>query len=145
AAEARKPAAEAKAATPPPRFDMPAPAVSLPLKGKFGNGFQLSTEDDEYQFQFRSLFQFDYRGYEQGGQNPVHDTFAIPRNWLVFGGRLTKPFEYSLVTNVGFQNLNLFDAFLNIHYDDRLQVKIGRYKTPFTYEFYSLSVNGLIT
>jgi phosphate-selective porin OprO/OprP len=45
----------------------------------------------------------------------------------------------------GFDTLNILDVFLNVHYDDRLQFKIGRYKTPFTYEFYSLPINGLIS
>ncbi len=123
---------------------MPAPAPNLPMKAKFGPGFAFSTEDDEYQFQFHDLTQLDYRGYTQGGQNPVHDTFVMPRQWWIFSGRLTKPFEYFLVPQFSADTVNLLDAFLNIHYDDRLQFKIGRYKTPFTYEFYNGPINGLI-
>lgn len=134
----------------PPRsagvFNMPAPTPSIPLPGvKFGPGFEIKSADEEYSLQFHNLTQFDYRGYQQGGQDPVHDTFAIPRQWFIFSGRLTKPYEYYVSMAEGFDNLNILDVFLNVHYDDRLQFKIGRYKTPYTYEFYALPINGLIT
>jgi phosphate-selective porin OprO and OprP len=132
------------AAPPAPAVDMPAPNLSLPAKVKFGPGFQVGTEDDEYQFQFHNLTQLDGRFYEQGGQDPVRDTFTFPREWLIFSGRLTRPYEYFVATAFGFDSFNLLDAFLNVHYDDRLQFKIGRYKTPFTYEFYTEPINGLI-
>ena len=34
---------------------------------------------------------------------------------------------------------------MNFNFDKRLQFKIGRYKTPFTYEFYNLPINGFVT
>ena len=34
---------------------------------------------------------------------------------------------------------------MNVNFDPRLQFKIGRYKTPFTYEFYDLPINGFVT
>ena len=133
------------APTPSARFNMPAPNQSIPLKARFGPGFELMTEDEEYQFQFHDLTQVEYKGYLQGNQNPVVDSFDIPRQWWIFSGRLTKPIEYFAVPAFGFNNVNLLDAFINIHYDDRIQFKVGRFKTPFTYEFYSLPINGLIS
>ncbi len=109
-----------------------------------GSGFVISSEDDEYQLQFHNLSQFELRQYNNQNMNPTHSTFGIPRQWLIFNGRLTKPIEYFVATNWGFTNLNLLDAFVNFHYDDRLQVKLGRFKTPYTYEFYAEPVNGLI-
>ena len=60
-------------------------------------------------------------------------------------GRLTRPFEYYVAIAEGIDNLNLLDAYLNINFDPRMQVKIGRYKTPFTYEFYALGINSFPT
>lgn len=139
---------EGPAAPPPaPRFNMPAPVPSLPAKVRFGPGFEIKTDDDEYTFQFHDLTQVDGRFYQQSGAtgSQVTDTFALPREWLIFSGRLTKPFEYYVAAAEGFDNFNLLDAFLNIHFDDRLQFKIGRYKTPYTYEFYNEPINGLIS
>jgi phosphate-selective porin OprO/OprP len=125
--------------TMPSQFDIRAGITS------FGPGFQIQSEDEEYRFQFHDLTQFDGRFFIERPQVSVQDTFVIPRQWFIFSGRLTKPFEYYVSSAEGFDTLNILDVFLNVHYDDRLQFKIGRYKTPFTYEFYSLPINGLIS
>jgi phosphate-selective porin OprO/OprP len=129
---------------PSDKYNMPAKAYNFPLKARFGPGFEFRTDDDEYVLQFHNLSQFEFRGYQQGGQQPVKDTFDIPRQWFMFSGRLTKPLEFFVSLQHGFDNVSLLDNFLNIHYDDRLQFKLGRYKTPFTYEFYALPIQGLI-
>lgn len=110
-----------------------------------GPGFVISTDDDEYQLQFHSLTQFELRQYNDQNMSPTKSSFGFPRQWLIFNGRLTKPIEYLVTTNWGFTNLNLLDAFINLHYDDRVQVKLGRFKTPWSYEFYAEPVNGLIS
>jgi phosphate-selective porin OprO/OprP len=127
------------------RFDMPAVSPNLPTLGIFGPGFQLQTRDSEFQLQFHDLTQVDGRFYTQGGQVPVSTTMVIPRQWFIFSGRLTKPFEYYVSIAEGIDALNILDVFLNINFDQRLQFKIGRYKTPFTYEFYNLPINGFVT
>ena len=57
---------------PPPtnRFNSPATLPSLRGNFRFGPGFELRSDDDEYIFQFHDLTQFDYRGYTQGGSVP---------------------------------------------------------------------------
>ena len=131
---------------PPPstRFDMPPTTLNLPLTGKFGPGFEFKTADEEFVLQFHNLTHIDGRFYEQGAQNPVKDTFAIPRQWWMFSGRITKPWEYFLSFQNGFDTINMLDVFINAHYDDRVQLKAGRFKTPFTYEFYTEPIQGLI-
>jgi phosphate-selective porin OprO/OprP len=132
------------------RFDMPFEPGKQPLVGNFSSGFGLATEDDEFLFKFNNLTQIDYRGYQPTPNTPLnnfyHSTFGFPRMWLIFSGRLTKTYEYFLVPAFAFDQVNLLDAFLNIRMlDSRIQFKIGRYKTPFTYEFYNLPINALIT
>jgi phosphate-selective porin OprO and OprP len=131
---------------PPPsaRFDSPATLDSIRANAKFGPGFEIRSIDDEYILQFHNLTQFDYRGYQQGGQTPVHDTFAFPRQWFMFSGRLTKPFGYFVSLQNGFDTVSLLDVFLDIDYDPRLRLRIGRYKTPFTYEFFVEPIQGLV-
>ncbi len=128
------------------RFNMPATTINSPLTGRFGPGFELKTADDEFVAQWHNLTQFDGRFYVAQGpsQSPVKDTFVIPRQWFMLSGRITKPFEYFLSFQNGFDTINMLDVFLNVHYDDRVQFKIGRYKTPFTYEFYTEPIQGLI-
>lgn len=136
--------------SPPPnpapsaRFQMPPPNRNDPVTAKFGPGFEFKTADEEYVLQFHNLTQIEFRGYQQGGQSPVHDTFAIPRQWFMFSGRITKPIEYFVSFQEPFDAILPLDIFLNFHYDDRLQARVGRFKTPFTYEFYTLPIQGLI-
>ena len=129
---------------PNPRFNMPDVRPNKPLTGKFGPGFEFKTNDEEFVLQFHDLTQIEFRGYQQGGQNPTHDTFALPRQWWMFSGRITKPWEFFLSFQNGFEVFSGLDMFLNAHYDDRVQLKVGRFKTPFTYEFYTEPVQGLI-
>jgi phosphate-selective porin OprO and OprP len=130
---------------PAPRFNMPATLPNIPSVVRWGSGFEITTPDNEYQWQFHNLTQADYRGFQQGGQTPLHDTFLLPRQWFIFAGRLTKPYEYF----VSLANTN--DAFtvlwcwLNIHYDDRLQLRFGRVYTPFGYEWWQVPTAFMLT
>ena len=116
----------------------------LPSRVEFGPGFQISSEDDEFQLQFHNLTQIDLRGYTQGGQDPVHGGFSIPRQRWYFSGRMTRSIEFYTTINRGFGTLDLFDAFINYRFDDRLMFKVGRFKTPLTYEFYAISAPDFI-
>jgi phosphate-selective porin OprO/OprP len=128
-----------------PRAGMAEAEVGRNSQVRFEPAFQLRSGDDEYLLQVGNLLQFDGRFFEQGGQTPVHDTFAIPREWLIFSGRLTRPYEFYASIAHGFQAVSLLDAFINLHYDDRLQLKVGRFVVPFSFEPYMLPVRGLIT
>jgi len=127
------------------RSDSSSNNLGLPLKVLFKPGFALTSNDDEYQFQVHNITQFDGRLFQQGGQDPVKDTFLIPRQWFIFNGRLTKNYEYLVSLAHGFGAVNLLDTYINIHFDDRLQIKAGRYFVPFTFEPYLLPIHALIT
>src|SRR5262249_6413422 len=129
---------------PSDRFDAPTPLQNVPGAVKFGPGFEIKTNDDEFFLQFHNLTQFEYRGYLQSGQNPVHDSFLFPGQWWIFSGRITKPWGSFLSLANGFDTITLLDVFIDVNYDPRLQLRIGRYKTAFTYEFLVEPVQGLI-
>ncbi len=116
----------------------------LPLNLNFGPGFELQTEDEEFQLQFHNETQVEARIFEQQNQSFAHPGFYIPRQRWFFTGHLTKPIEYYTSFNKGLGGVNLLDAFVNFHYDDRFMVKFGRYKVPYTYEFYAISNVDLI-
>jgi len=130
---------------PSPRFNQPATAENKPTKTKFGPGFEMRSEDDEYILQFHNLTQFDYRGYLQGAQNPVHDGFVFPRQWFMFSGRMGKPFGYYLSFANGFDTMSILDVFGDYNPDPRLNMRVGRFKTPFTYEFLVEPIQGLLS
>ncbi|MDR3636691.1 MAG: porin [Isosphaeraceae bacterium] len=126
------------------RFDSPATLENHPGKVNFGPGFQIRTDDEEFIFQFHDLTQFEYRGYEQGGQTTVKDGFLFPRQWFMFSGRISKPIGYFLSLAEGFDTTNILDVFVDFNMSPKFSIRAGRYKTPFTYEFLVEPIQGLI-
>lgn len=103
-------------------------------------GFVLQSQDQEYEIRFNGLVQVDSRMYQQRGQVPVINDLDIPRARMWFSGRLTKPIEYQVAFQRSTNNFDILNAYLNFHYDDRLQFRIGRFRSPYTYEWTKLSI-----
>ena len=119
----------------------------IPLKSSYDDdrrGFGWETEDGELSLRVRASLQTDALLYQQSNQDPVHSGFYIPRARIYFQGRLTKPFEYQLAFQRGFSNVDLLNAFINYTADDRFRVRFGRFKAPYTYEWYKLNTYQMI-
>ena len=119
----------------------------LPIKTYYdfdNDGFGFSTEDEEFTLDIRAMTQLDARIYQQQNQFPVSSGFYNPRTRVYFEGRLTKPIQYEFSFQNTFDTVALLDAYLNFNYDPRFQLRIGRYKTPFTYEWYRIHVWHLL-
>ena len=129
---------------PNPRFDSPATLESKKGNVKFGPGFEIRTDDDEFILQFHNLTQVEYRGYQQGGQTSTKSTFDMPRQWFMFSGRAGRQFGYFVSIANGFDNLSMLDAFIDYEVDPRFKLRVGRMKTPFTYEFLVEPVQGMV-
>src|SRR5205823_3511561 len=63
---------------------------------------------------------------------------------IYFERNATKPIQYEFSFQNFYDSVALLDAYLNFNYDPRLQVMVGRFKTPFTYEFYRIHVWDLM-
>ena len=103
-------------------------------------GFEFSTEDEELTLKLRALVQADAKYFLPSNQSPVTDGFYVPRARLYFDGHLTKPIEYQVALQESFDSFNLLNVFLNFNYDKRFQFRFGRFKTPYTYEFYKILI-----
>ncbi len=130
-------------ATPTSRFQMPEPIPDFPLKARFGPGFEFKTNDDEFNLQIHDLTQFDGRFYGQANQTQAIDSFAFPRQWTIFSGHMTRPYEYYVSLAEGFDAFQILDVFLNVNYNKAFQFRVGRFKTPFLYEFYAEPTQAL--
>jgi phosphate-selective porin OprO and OprP len=112
----------------------------LPLKGSFGPGFMFQTEDEEFQLWFHLESQIEERLWRQRDQVPGNSGFFLPRQRIFFDGTITKRIEYELSINRGLGGtVNILNAFINLHFDDRFQIRLGRYFAPFTYDQYAIS------
>jgi phosphate-selective porin OprO/OprP len=117
----------------------------LPLRAFYDQNYQhrygylFQSENQEFELRVNGELQVDSRIYEQQHQNPVVSDLDIPRARIYFSGRLTKPVEYQLSFQRSNNSLDLLNAYLNFDYDDRLQLRFGRFRAPFTYEWAKLS------
>lgn len=115
----------------------------LPIRTRYNyerEGLQFTTEDDEFEIKLRGMMQADGRLYTGPAQDPVSSGFYIPRARFYFTGHLTRPIEYNFSFQRAYDVFNVLNAYFNFNYDSRLQFRFGRFKTPFTYEYYKLHV-----
>jgi phosphate-selective porin OprO/OprP len=126
------------------KYDSPPPLESKKANAKFGPGFELRSDDDEFILQFHNLTQIEYRGYEGPTHATARDSFLVPRQWWVFSGRITKPVGYLVSFAHGFDAISMLDVFLDFDINPAFRIRAGRVKTPFTYEFIVDPIQGLI-
>jgi len=115
------------------------------LRARFGPGFQLQTPDEQFSFQVHYESQIEGRVWEPSRDNPANSGFFLPRQRFFFNGTMTKNVEYEVSINRGVNNINLLNAYLNFHFDDTFEVRIGRFFTPFNYDQFAVSNYWLLT
>ncbi len=111
----------------------------FPLRASFGPGFQFQSDDDRFRFQVHYESQVEGRAWAQGDQLPANSGLFLPRQRFFFDGHITKWVEYELAINRGLNNINLLNAYINLHLDDRVQFRFGRFFTPLPYDQYAIS------
>ncbi len=112
----------------------------MPLKGTFGPGFQFETEDEEFRLQVHLESQIEARIWRQSDQVPANSGIFLPRQRIFFNGNITRQIEYEFSINRGLSGtINILNAYINLHLDDRFEVRLGRFFTPLTYDQYAIS------
>ena len=130
--------------------DVPAPELpftsfisgkNFPLQGSVGPGigFQFKTPDDEFRLQLHYESQIEARIWDPSHQTSANSGIYLPRQRIFFRGNITKPVEYEISINRGLNNINLLNAYVNLHLDDRFEIRVGRYLTPLGYDQYAIS------
>lgn len=109
------------------------------------DGFKFATSDDEFSLGIRGMEQLDGRIYSQPAPGFASSGIYNPRTRVYFEGHLTEPIQYEFSYQVTFDTINLLDAYINFSYDPRFQLRFGRYKTPFTYEWYRIHIWDLLS
>lgn len=120
----------------------------LPLKSYYNYtkmGIGLATEDDELELKMRVELQVDNYTFPGGAQEYIHGGTYLPRTRFYFQGHFTKPVEYQISFQRGLTSFGLLNGFLDFNYDKRLQFRVGRFKVPYTYEWYKLNNWRFIT
>ncbi len=119
-----------------------------PVKHKghfaFGEGLEFESDDKEFLLQFHNLTQAEFRGFDNRDLGVLNDQFFIPRQRWYFVGNLTKNVGFYTVINRGYGSLDLLDAFITLRFSDKLRLRVGRMKTPYLYEYFSIAEGDLI-
>ena len=59
---------------------------------------------------------------------------------MYFEGNLTRPLSYEFSLQHTYLITNLLDSYVNYRFSDGFQLRFGRYKTPFDYEWYRMHI-----
>jgi phosphate-selective porin OprO/OprP len=91
------------------------------------------------------MTQLDTRIYQQTSQNPVSGGFYNSRSRFYFEGHFTRPIQYEFSFQNFYDIVRLLDAYINFNFDPRFQLRLGRYKSPVTYEWYQINIYQIFT
>ncbi len=108
------------------------------------DGFRFATDDDEIELRIRAMSQVDIRVYQQKDQSPISGGIFNPRTRIYFEGQFSKPIKYEFSFQNFYDVVQLLDAYLDFSYDPRFAVRVGRYKNPYTYEWYRIHIWDLL-
>ena len=106
-------------------------------------GLRATTRDGRYRFEIHDLTQVEGRAFSPTGDQ-LADTFAIPRQRFYFLGQVGDLLDFTAVLNRGYGSLDVLDAYMDFKFDKRFQIRFGRTKTPYTYEYYRIAESDLI-
>jgi phosphate-selective porin OprO/OprP len=109
------------------------------------DGFLWTTDDEEYALHINAMTQLDAMLYRQPTPGVTSSGFYNPRSRVYFEGHFTKPISYEFSFQNFYDTVALLDAYVNLNYDPRFQIRLGRYKNPFSYEFYRIHIWDLLT
>jgi phosphate-selective porin OprO/OprP len=80
--------------------------------------------------QLHGIIQLDSRSFFQDGGNNGTDGFLLRRARPIFTGTVFRDFDFNFTPDFGGSTVQIFDAFLNYHYNQALQLEAGKFKAP---------------
>src|SRR5262249_46303666 len=113
------------------------PTPELRLRARFADGFQLGSEDDEFDLRFHVLDQTDFKLFTPNDRTFGKTGLYVPRVRVYFEGRLTRFWEYEVSLQRSLDgNWDLLDGTLNLRLSESFQVKFGRCLVPYSYDWF---------
>jgi phosphate-selective porin OprO/OprP len=109
----------------------------LPLKAQLADGFQLASEDDEFDLRFHVLDQTDFKVFAPNDRTFGKSGLYVPRVRLYLEGRLTRFWEYEVSLQRSLDGAwDLLDGNLNLRLSEAFQVKFGRCLVPYSFDWF---------
>ncbi|HXD88725.1 MAG TPA: porin [Urbifossiella sp.] len=120
-----------------------------PARVDISHGIRILSPDGKYRVELHNLTQPEFRAPfptspSAAGTNGLVSSFDIPRQRFYFTGSIDKYFDFYSVLNRGYGSLDVLDSYVNLKYDKTFNVRVGRTKTPYGYEYYKIAEGDLI-
>jgi phosphate-selective porin OprO/OprP len=113
------------------------PTRELPMKARFADGFQVASEDEEFELRFHVLDQTDFKDFIPNNSTFGRSGLYVPRVRVYFEGRLTRYWEYEVSLQRSLDgNWDLLDGNLNLRLSEAFQIKFGRTLVPYSYDWF---------
>lgn len=105
-------------------------AKTQPKLSVGANGISISSPDSNFVAQLHAVLQVDNRSFFQDGGNNGTDGFLVRRARPIFSGTVFHDFDYYFMPDFGGSTVQIFDAYVNYHYNPALQLEVGKFKAP---------------
>jgi phosphate-selective porin OprO/OprP len=103
------------------------------LTGRFKDGFSWESGDKQHSISLSGRVHADYRSFDIDSTNAnTADTFDIRRAYLGVSGKLYNDWTFEVTSDVA--NSTLEYAYVNYKASDAVQVRMGAFKMPFSFE-----------
>ena len=111
-------------------------AVASPICAGWNDGFFVQSPDRSYVLRITGQIQADYRAFLNSTDQTDVDEFLLRRARLGIEATLLQYYEFRLLPDfAGNSGSTLItDAYMNVHYCDEIQVEVGKFKQPLSYE-----------
>ena len=107
------------------------------MRARLADGFQLASEDDEFDLRFHVLDQTDFKLFIPNDRTFGKSGLYIPRVRVYLEGRLTRFWEYEVSLQRSLDGTwDLLDGNLNLRLSEAFQVKFGRFLVPYSYDWF---------
>jgi phosphate-selective porin OprO and OprP len=102
-----------------------------PVAG-WSDGFFVQSPDGAARLQLGTIIQTDGR-FALDDPLPITNTFVLRKGRAVFGGRITRHFEFKLMPEFA-GSTTILDAYFDIRFTSQFRLRSGKDKTPIGYE-----------
>lgn len=117
-----------------PGSTVPADGAASSFTAGWKDSFILQSRDKQFLLRLTGQIQADYRDFLDNDDTTDIDSFFVRRARLGIEATMFDHFEFRFLPDFGQGQARIQDAYLNVHYCDALQVEMGKFKQPFSYE-----------
>ena len=107
-----------------------AAAKTAPKVTANDKGVTIASADGANTLRLRALVQGDARLFLDDGDIPNNDALVLRRARLGAEGAFNKIFEYQLVTEFAGSSTSVLDANINLAFDRKYNLRVGKFKSP---------------